>query len=185
MPTEIRVPLDFRAARRKLLDTVSESTGVNLDEYVRDVDRLNDALSDVFASLWLHDEATIALTLFTDYLPYAQGDARNAPPTPFACRLVAETPGPLPQPGDATVPWLYSDDDLEDIETAIELPLCRQLDIDNGYDAPGLRDQVQAHLHAAYQDVRRTGQGLLRFDFETPTGSKLVALRLVRRAAIQ
>jgi hypothetical protein len=182
MPTVIRVPLDFRAAVATLKAAVSDSTGVNLEVYTWDADRLNDAMSDVFPTLWSRDEATIKLTLFEKYLPYPTDDPRNVPPTEFECRVVAETPGPMPGPGDASVPWVWGDD-IDEAVNAVDWPVCKQLGIEDMYDVPGLKDVLREHVRAAYEEVRTTGEGYIRFVAELPAGQKPVALRIVRRVA--
>jgi hypothetical protein len=182
MTIEIRVPLDFQAAVRVLKATVSDMMGVNLVDYSRDADRLNDAMSDAFQTLWSRDEATIKLTLFDSYLPFPRGDSRNAPRTEFECRVVAETPGPMPGPGDASVPWVWGND-IDEAVNAVDWPVCTQLDIQDMYEVPGLKDVLREHVRAAYQDVLATGEGQIRFVAETPAGPKPVALRIVRRVA--
>jgi hypothetical protein len=182
MPLLIRVPLDFQAAVRILKAAMSDSTGVSLEEYSWDADRLNDALSDVFPVLWSRDQATIVLTLFERYLPYPEGDSRNAPPTQFECRVVPDTPGPMPEPGDASVPWMWGDD-MSEVVDAVDWPICLQVGIQDMYEIPGLKDVVREHARAAYRDVLATGEGHIRFVAETPDGPKPVALRIVRRTA--
>ena len=181
MPTEIRVPIDFQGALLVLKAAVSDSTGVNLDEYSWDADRLNDALSDGFSTLWSRDEVTLRLTLFEKYLPYPTGDSRNAPRTEFECRLVVDPPGPLPEAGDASVPWVW-DDDMGDVVNAVDWLVCSQLGIQDMYDVPGLKEVVGEHARAAYRDVKATGEGRMAFVAETPDGRKPVALRIVRRS---
>jgi hypothetical protein len=182
MPTVIRVPFDFRAAVLMLKAAASDSTGVDINEYSWDADRLNDAMSDVFPSLWSRDEATIKLTLFEKYLPYPPGDSRIVPPTEFECRVLAEAPGPMPEAGDVSVPWAWGDD-IEDVVNAVDWPVCKQLGIEDMYDVPGLRDVLSEHVRAAHQEVRATGEGYIRFVAELPAGPKPVALRIVRRVA--
>jgi hypothetical protein len=182
VPTVIRVPVDFKAALRVLKTAVSDSTGVNLELHSWDSDQLNDALSDAFPSLWSRDEATIKLMLFEKYQPYPTDDPRNATPTELDCRLVAETPGPMPTADDASVPWMFGDD-IEDVVNAVDWPVCKQLGIEDMYEVPGLRDALSEHVRAAYQEVRASGEGHIRFVAELPAGPKSVALRMVRRAA--
>jgi hypothetical protein len=182
MATVIRVRVDFQAALVTLLRAVSDSTGVNLDEYSWEAGRLNDALSDAFASLWSRDEAPIRLTLFESYLPYPSGDSRNPPRTEFECLLVSDPPGPVPEAGDVSVPWMFGDE-IDDVVNAVDLAVCVQAGIEDMYDVPGLKDVVREHVRAAYREVRATGQGSVRFVAETPAGPKPVALRIVRRSA--
>lgn len=181
MATEIRVRLDFPAAVRSLKAAVSDSTGVNLDEYSWDADRLNDAMSDGFSSLWSRGEVTLDVTLFEKYLPYPPGDSRNAPRTELVCRVVADPPGPSPEPGDVSVPWMWGDD-IDEVVNAVDWTVCTQVDIQDMHDVSGLKDVLREHLRAAYPDVRAAGAGWVRFVAETPAGAKPVSFRMVRRA---
>jgi len=178
----IRVRVDFEAARLTLEQAVRDSIGVDLGAHDWEAGRLNDALSDVFRTLWSHDEATLAVTLFDAYLPYPDGDPRNPPRTEFEWSLVGDPPGPLPMPGDVSVPLVYGDD-IDDAVNAVDLRFCEQIDIEDMYDVPGLRDVLREHVRAAYAQVRARGEGVIRFVAETPAGPKPVDLRLVRRAA--
>ena len=182
MATVIRVRVDFQAALLTLKEVVREAIGVDLGEHSWEAGRLNDALSDAFPTLWSRDQAPLAVTLFTTYLPHPEGDPRSPPRTRFEWLLVADPPGPGPAAGDAPVPWVFGDD-LEDVVHAVDLPVCVQVGIEDMYDVPGLRDVLREHVRAAYQEVRATGAGLIRFVAETPAGSRPVALRMVRRAA--
>lgn len=183
MATVVRTHVSRQAALLALKEAIHDTMGACVDDHASDEGRLNDALSDAFQTLWSRDEATIKLTLFDTYLNYPEGDTRNPPRTDFEFLLVSDPPGPLPRPGDASVPWSFGDEDLSEVFDAVDLPLCIQLDIEDMYDVPGLKDIVREHIRMAYPDVRATGEGFLRFVAETPGGPRTVSLRMVRRAA--
>ena len=183
MATVVRTQVSFQAALLALKEAVFACTGTDVDDHTTDEGRLNDALSDAYQTLWSRDEATIKVTLFDTYLNYPVGDPRNPPRSELEFLLVCDPPGPLPRPGDASVPWSFDEEDLSEVFDAVELPLTLQLDIEDMYDVPGLKDVVREHIRAAYPEVRAIGEGFLRFVAETPGGSKTVSLRMVRRAA--